>query len=146
LVYREFQDSQGCTEKPCLEKQNKTKQNKTKQNKTKQNKTKDLHILNHTPLTEAKAGTQGRNLEAEAMEECYSMTYSPWLVHFVFLCTPKLPAQGWLFPLGSEPSHTTYDSRKCCCASPWAGLRKHVLKWWGLSSQMTLTCVRLTKT
>jgi hypothetical protein len=26
----EFQDSQGCTEKPCLEKQNKTKQNKTK--------------------------------------------------------------------------------------------------------------------
>jgi hypothetical protein len=33
LIYREFQDSQGYTEKPCLEKQNKTKQNKTKQNK-----------------------------------------------------------------------------------------------------------------
>jgi hypothetical protein len=34
----EFQDSQGCTEKPCLEKKKKKKQNKT--NKTKQNKTK----------------------------------------------------------------------------------------------------------
>jgi hypothetical protein len=41
LVYSEFQDSQGYTEKPCLKtKQNKTKQNKTKQNKTKQNKAK----------------------------------------------------------------------------------------------------------
>jgi hypothetical protein len=32
----EFQDSQGCTEKPCLKKQNKTKQNKKQKKSVKE--------------------------------------------------------------------------------------------------------------
>jgi hypothetical protein len=40
LVFKEFQDSQGYTEKPCLEKTKKKKKKKKNKNKTKPKNTK----------------------------------------------------------------------------------------------------------
>ena len=59
-----------------------------------------------------RAGTQVRNLEAEAnaeaMEECCLLAYFTWLVQPAFLYTPVTPAQEWHHPQWAGPSHINH--------------------------------------